>query len=76
MVAVLTSSQPGSAERERRLGDLLSAQGVDYVVIFPEWFPRLAQDPRLVEVTRFAVPQSTALAYGSVVIYRFGSVKE
>ncbi len=73
VVAVTATSQPGSAEREARLRDLLLAGGVDYVVIFPQWFPHLARDPALVEVARFTVPGATALAYDTVVVYRLAA---
>ncbi len=70
VVEVTATSRPRSVERERRLRDLLLAQGADYVVIFPEWFPHLSRDPALVEVARFTVPAATALAHDNVVVYR------
>lgn len=70
VVAITATSRPGSVEREARLRDLLLAQGVGYVVIFPEWFPTLAADPALTEVARFTVPRASALAYDSVVVYQ------
>lgn len=73
VVAVTSTSRPGSAEREARLRDLLLDLGVDYIVMFPEWFPYLAADPALAEVTRFTVPRASALAYDSVVVYRLGA---
>jgi hypothetical protein len=72
VMQVLETSRPNSADRERRLRDLLVAQGVTYVVIFPELFPWLARDPLLSEVIRFTVSETTALAHESVVVYRLG----
>ena len=46
------------------------AQGVEYVVIFPTWFPGLAQDPDLIPLQRFVVEHPTALAGNEVVVYR------
>jgi hypothetical protein len=69
-IKALKSSRAESEDRDRRLSDLIIAEGVDYVVIFPQWFPWLAQDPRLVEVKRFTVPRPTMIASGNVVVYR------
>ncbi len=73
VIDVLRSTPPASAVREQQLMDLLLTRGVDYVVIFPEWFPNLAQDPALVEVARFTVPGATMLARELVVVYGVGS---
>ncbi len=70
VIDVLTSTPRASAVRDQQLKDLLMARGVDYVVIFPDWFPNLAQDPALVEVARFTVPGATMLARELVVVYR------
>lgn len=43
---------------------------MDYVAIFPAWFPWLAQDPMLHEVQRFTVVSPTALGGEEVVIYQ------
>ncbi len=74
VVEVLASTPRASAAREQQLRDLLVARGVDYVVIFPEWFPTLAQDRALVEETRFTVPGATMLARESIVVYRLNGV--
>jgi hypothetical protein len=70
VITELKASPADSEDRDRRLGDLIVAGGIDYVVIFPQWFPWLAQDPRLVEVKRFTVPRPTMIASGNVVVYR------
>jgi hypothetical protein len=57
-------------ERDRQMKELLLAHNVDYVVIFPSWFPWLAQDPMLHEVQRFTVASPTALGGEEVVIYQ------
>lgn len=56
--------------RSQRLKEWLLARQVDYVVIFPSWFPTLAQDPDLVPVQRFRIERPTALAGDEVVVYR------
>lgn len=73
VIDVLASTPRASPAREQQLKDLLFARDVDYVVIFPEWFPNLAQDPALVEVARFTVPGATMLAREVVVVYGVGS---
>ncbi len=75
VIDVLRSTPRASPAREHQLKDLLVARGVDYVVIFPEWFPTLAQDPALVEVARFTVPGATMLARELVVVYGVGSTE-
>jgi hypothetical protein len=59
-----------SEERDRQMKDLLLAQQVDYVAIFPAWFPWLAQDPMLHEVQRITVRSPSALGAADVVIYQ------
>ena len=70
VIDVLSTTMARSPDREQRLKALLVELGVDYVVIFPEWFPYLAQDAALTEIESFAVPGATALAHERVVIYR------
>jgi arabinofuranosyltransferase len=69
-IPILAETSPGSAERDGRVADLLRRRAADYVVIFPEWFPHLAEDPGLVEAARLQVPGATALAGEEVVIYQ------
>lgn len=69
-IDVLRRTLRMSEERDRQMKELLLAQQVDYVVIFPAWFPWLAQDPMLHEVHRFTVAKASALASDEVVIYR------
>lgn len=69
-VDVLADTTPGSAERDRRLRELLLSQGADYVIIFPEWFLHLSKDPVLSEMTRFEVQRATSLAYDTIVVYK------
>lgn len=69
-LAVLRRTPATSQERDDQMKALLFEQQVDYVAIFPAWFPSLAMDPRLDEVQRFTVENPTALAGDEVVIYR------
>ncbi len=57
-------------ERNLQLKELLLSQEVDYVAIFPSWFPRLAGDPMFREVQRFTVEFPSAIGGREVVIYR------
>jgi hypothetical protein len=59
-----------SEERDRQMKDLLRAQQVDYVAMFPAWFPWLAQDPMLHELQRITVRSPSALGAADVVIYQ------
>lgn len=59
-----------SEERDRQMKELLLAQQVEYVAIFPAWFPWLAQDPVLHEVQRITVRSPSALGAADVVIYQ------
>lgn len=76
VIEVLASTPRASAAREQQLRDLLVARGVDYVVIFPEWFPVLAQDRALTEETRFTVLGATMLARESIVVYRMNGAAQ
>ncbi|HSN77627.1 MAG TPA: hypothetical protein VL334_21345 [Anaerolineae bacterium] len=70
VIDVLRRTRYLSEERDRQMKDLLLERQVDYVVIFPAWFPWLAKDPMLHEVQRFTVKNPTALAGEEVVIYQ------
>jgi hypothetical protein len=69
-IDVLRRTEYLSEERDRQMKELLLARQVDYIAIFPAWFPWLAQDPMLHEVQRFTVASPTALGGEEVVIYR------
>lgn len=69
-IDVLRRTRYLSEERDRQMKELLLARQVDYVAIFPTWFPWLAQDPMLHEVQRFTVASPTALGGEEVVIYQ------
>ncbi len=69
-IEALSASRRSSLLREQRLLALMVDEGVRYVVIFPELFPNLVQDPALVELARFFVPEATALAHDLVAAYR------
>ncbi len=69
-IPVMAQTRAKSPERDQRIKKLLVQHGVDYAVIFPFWFPIMAQDPTMIEVTRFTVQDPTALAGDEVVIYR------
>ena len=73
VIDVLTTTTPASLDREQRLKALIVELGVDRVVIFPEWFPYLAQDAALTEEQSFVVPGATALAHDRVVVYRLNA---
>jgi hypothetical protein len=41
----------------------------DYVVIFPNWFPALAADPRFKEVYRLEIPGNITMGGNEIVVY-------
>ena len=69
-IDVLQRTRYLSEERDRQMKELLLAQQVDYVAMFPAWFPWLAQDPMLHEVQRITVQSPSALGAAEVVIYQ------
>jgi len=70
VIPILAETGPLAPARSQRLKAVMQAQGVAYVVIFPTWFPGLAQDPDLIPLQRFVVERPTALAGSEVVVYR------
>jgi hypothetical protein len=70
VIPILAETGPLALARSQRLKEAMWAQGVEYVVIFPTWFPGLARDPDLVPLQRFVVERPTALAGDEVVVYR------
>ena len=70
VIPILAETGPLTSARSQRLKEKMWAQGVEYVVIFPTWFPGLAQDPDLIPLQRFVVERPTALAGNEVVVYR------
>jgi hypothetical protein len=54
---------------EERLLSFLEEEKVDYVVIFPSWYPVLAGDPRLSPVYRSAAPWIREAGGDNVVVY-------
>jgi len=59
------------AERDARLADLLTEQGVDYVLVFPNWFPDLAERRDLLEpVHRVTLERNTICGGQTMVVYR------
>ncbi|MGB3216585.1 MAG: hypothetical protein WBD79_04210, partial [Anaerolineae bacterium] len=70
VIPILAETGRLAPARSQRLKEQMWAQGVEYVVIFPTWFPGLAQDPDLVPLQRFLVERPTALAGDEIVVYR------
>jgi len=54
---------------EQRVLAFLEARKVEYVVIFPSWYPKIASDPRLSPVYRSTAPWVVAAGGDNVVIY-------
>jgi hypothetical protein len=53
------------------LVEFLAGRGVDYVVIFPQWFPQLAERGDLLEpVHQVTLPQRTISGGETMVVYR------
>lgn len=70
VIPILAETGPLAPARSQRLKAAMWAHGVEYVVIFPTWFPGLARDPDLIPLQRFVVERPTALAGSEVVVYR------
>ncbi len=54
---------------EDRLRDWLQAQGADYLVAFPSWYPHLTADPRLEEVFRTNAAVTVAQGGENMAVY-------
>jgi arabinofuranosyltransferase len=54
---------------ENRILDFLVERDVDFVVIFPSWYPRMAQNPELQPVYRSTSPWIVEAGGDNVVIY-------
>ena len=50
------------------LDDLLK-EDVHYLIVYPEWFPNLVNDPRLIEMARFGVKLPTTAGIKEAVAY-------
>ncbi len=61
-----------SPDRASRLIEFMARRGVDYVVIFPAWFPDLAESDELEEVYRVTVEERTIIGGETMVVYRTG----
>ena len=59
-----------SPDREALLVDFMAARGVDYVIIFPNWFPGLAAHPGMEEVHRVTLEHNTIAGGEIMVVYR------
>jgi arabinofuranosyltransferase len=54
---------------EERLLAFLEKKGVDYLVAFPSWYPRMTSDPRLSPVYRSTAPWVVAAGGDNVTVY-------
>jgi arabinofuranosyltransferase len=54
---------------EDRILDFLAEKDVDFVVIFPSWYPRMAQNPQLQPVHRSTSPWIVEAGGDNVVVY-------
>ncbi|MBU0703074.1 MAG: hypothetical protein KKC18_04335 [Chloroflexi bacterium] len=60
-----------SPDRDALLADFMAARGVQYVIIFPNWFPGLAaRDDVLEEVHRVTLEHNTIAGGETMVVYR------
>jgi hypothetical protein len=58
-------------DRASRLAAFMAEQGVDYVIIFPNWFPDLAKRDEVLEpVHRVTVEERTISGGETMVVYR------
>jgi hypothetical protein len=57
-------------DRDARLADFLAERDVQYVVIFPNWFPGLAANPALEPVYQVTLDRRTIAGGETTVVYR------
>jgi hypothetical protein len=57
-------------DRDARLAEYLAEQGVEYVVIFPNWFPGLAANPALEPVYQVTLEHNTIAGGQTMAVYR------
>jgi hypothetical protein len=55
---------------EERLLTFLEEEGVDYVAIFPSWYPRMARSSKLLPVHRSASPWIRLAGGDNIVVYK------
>lgn len=55
---------------EGRLLRFLEGQGVAYIVIFPNWYPKISEDGRLKPVHRRSCPQAITMGGSDMVVYK------
>lgn len=58
-----------SPDRDARLAEFLAERDVQYVVIFPNWFPGLAANPALEPVYRVTLERRTIAGGETMVVY-------
>ena len=59
-----------SPDRDALLADFMAAQGVDYVIVFPNWFHALATNSDLEEVHRVTLEHRTIAGGETMIVYR------
>lgn len=57
-------------DREALLADFMAEQGVQYVIILPNWFPQLAANPRLEPLYSVTLERNTIAGGDTMVVYR------
>lgn len=67
---ILRQTRVASPERDAGVKDLLVEKQVDYVAVFPTWFPHLVEDPLLYEIQRFKVENPTTLGGEEVILFK------
>ncbi len=58
-----------SPDRDARLAEFLAERDVEYVIIFPNWFPGLAADPALEPLYRVTLARNTIAGGQTMVVY-------
>lgn len=59
-----------SPDREALLAEFMAAKGVQYVIIFPNWFPQLAANPALKPVYSVTLERNTIAGGSTMVVYQ------
>jgi hypothetical protein len=57
-------------DREALLAEFMAGQGVEYVIILPNWFPELAANPDLEPLYHVTLERNTIVGGTTMVVYR------
>jgi hypothetical protein len=63
-------NQTTKTKHEEKLWEYLVTQKFDYVIIFPSWYPNIAQKPQLHELYRIRLEKYT-IVDGEMVVYKY-----